>query len=75
MVVGYLDEAGEAVGVDVHGHNAFVELIADVFMVGVFGVDPENAFSLEEEKEVSPEKGSKFGGVAGRGRERTLRPP
>lgn len=49
VVVGNLDEAGEAVGVDVHGHNAFVELIADVFMVGVFGVDPENAFSLEVE--------------------------
>lgn len=49
----YLDEAGEAVGVDVHGHNAFVELVSDVFMVAVLGVNPENAFSLEGKRLVS----------------------
>jgi len=44
----YLDEAGETVRVDVHGHNSLVQLVPDVFMMAILCVDPENAFSLEE---------------------------
>jgi len=46
-ITNYLDEAGEAIRVDVHGHNALVELVSDVFMMAILCVDPENAFCLQ----------------------------
>ena len=34
--------------IDIHGHNAFVQLVSHVFMMTVLCIDSEDALSLPE---------------------------
>ena len=44
----YLDKAGKTMQIDIHGHNAFVQLVPHVFMMTVLCIDSEDALSLPE---------------------------